>query len=313
MTLWQGWSTEQRQVYLTRVVDLFLRDLGPDGQSTHAADELGIPGLQGKQVAVDLAGQYGLVDSGSLTFTPGMDALRLTTLGHQVRAEFAEMTKPVPRRLGARRALLHWLCDFPAAGAPNRMLEYPHCWFYGSRFTDTEINDAAVNLRERGFITALGSSGGGIMYAEIVARGRSCVEIYDGNPDEMEHPMSGTINNFHGPVNQHGNNSIGSSGVVTQTWTSTVTIGQTAADLAGLLATIRMMGVVPAEQQGEADQVSGELQAAAAGTIDPIPVLGRARAFFGKLNEVASTNPAAAAILTAAGNYAAVRMGLPTS
>ncbi len=54
-----------------------------------------------------------------------------------------------------------------------------------------------------------------------------------------------------------------------------------------------------------------DLQAAAAGTAEPAKAISRAKAFFHWLQQFAQ--PTTQAVLTAAGNYAALQLGIASS
>jgi hypothetical protein len=312
MAEWNGWSDQREQVEITRAVRLLFADVGPGGMTTRCTAEvvadLGTTGVDADELAMLLL-RRGLVDSQSLSVDPATDSLMLTDVGHQVRDEFQQMAAPRERNRAARRAELMWFYDH--TGAPNNMLLEPYSWFYGQQFTDEQLNVAAGNLVERGLLDAQIAWGNDVINAKLTAKGIRCVEIYDGDPDEMERSVSTGVSI--GTFNQHdGNTAIGSTGF-SQTSISQVSVRRTTEELADVVRAIRAMGWVPEDQHAEADGVESELRAVAASdSIDPEPALTRAQRLIASVNSI-SGNPLISPVLTALGSYAAVRAGLPTS
>jgi hypothetical protein len=136
------------------------------------------------------------------------------------------------------------------------------------------------------------------------------VESYDGDPDEMETSMAGTGNVNIGTFHQSGGNNAFASTVGAQTsTTNTLTMNQSAQDLVTLLRVIREHGGIPEDKFDEADDVENDLVTGAEGSEEQAArAVGRAGRFFQRLGKFAQ--PATQALLTAAGNYAALRMGL---
>ena len=136
------------------------------------------------------------------------------------------------------------------------------------------------------------------------------MESYDGDPDEMEAHMAGTGNVNIGTFNQSGGNNAFASTVGSQTsTTNTLTLGQSAKDLVALLRVIREQGGIPEDEFDEADDIENDLVTGAEGSEEQAArAAGRAGRFFQRLGKFAQ--PATQSLLTAAGNYAALRLGM---
>jgi hypothetical protein len=136
------------------------------------------------------------------------------------------------------------------------------------------------------------------------------VESYDGDPDEMETSMAGTGNVNIGTFHQSGGNNAFASIVGAQTsTTNTLTMNQSAQDLVTLLRGDPRAWRDPRRQVRRADDVENDLVTGAEGSEEQAArAVGRAGRFFQRLGKFAQ--PATQALLTAAGNYAALRMGL---
>jgi len=114
-----------------------------------------------------------------------------------------------------------------------------------------------------------------------------------------------------GTVNNQGNAAFGSH-VGSQSGSgshhgSTVTIGHPAADLAAILQMVRGNGDLGAEFSPAAARAQAELEAAATGTLSLDEAIAHVRGFFQTLT-ASEVPPAAAALLVAAGDYAALQL-----
>jgi hypothetical protein len=320
MQEWQGWSSEREQVERTRILARLLEGSDPAGSTTETIDQ--IAAALGVSVQPSLYAFAGELDfTYRLVVTTAVNGggrnkqlLRLNANGVQMAQHFRRMNTPMQRALGARQAVLRWLYERDH-GAPDRMILDPHSWFFGHRFMPYALDEATANLADRGLLKAQIADDGHVMDARIVRLGRTCVEVHDANPDQSEKPMrAGTINNFHGPVNQNGaNNSVGSSGSVTQTFTSVITSGQSVLELAEAVVAMRGMGWIPAEYQQEASQAEAELRAAAADeSVDPGLALYRFKALIGAVNQVCG-NPFVSTILQVMATSTKVVIGMHAS
>lgn len=312
----KGWSTDPEQVRRARVVALVLcGELQQPMNQTKlsVADALTAMGDHTQDagtLAIDF-GQGGLVRKEELTYKPGTDTLLLTAEGMRIRHEFREMNAPTSRRLGARKAILRWLDTQDGGhGTPTELLEAPESWWYGRQFTLDEIGAAATNLNNRKYIQVLGSAQA-LLRMQLTTSGTTCLEQHEGDPDQMDkqHTTGTTgavsIQTYH---QSGGNSAIGSTGF---TQTSTTTIGQTTDDLINVLAAIRELDWVN-DADDEIDQLSEQLQTADTEEAKTSAVR-RAGRLIVSFYERAGNNPAAAAILTALGNYAAISAGLSNS
>jgi hypothetical protein len=310
MTVWEGWSTNSRQVDITRILKFLLQGAADGRRTTQSTSEalamLDIRGIDAGQLAVQLANQFDLFNGGALSFEAGTDTLFLTPLGQRVLGEFEAMSAGRRRRAAARRAMLIWLDEHDGAGSPREMLAEPHSWFYGHHFTLDELEQAALNLDERDMVTTRRTLQA-VVRAQITGRGTQCVERYDGDPDELERAVNAGVNI--GNYTQHGGNTAIGSHDFTQTSTP-VSAAQAAGDFADAIHAIREMGWIPVDQHEEADSLAVQLHGAAADeSTDARPALSRMQRFVATVNE-ASNNPAIAPILKALGTSAAAWTGV---
>ena len=200
MRYWiKGWSAVRADVDLTRVVAELLSTV--EGESTtltleQVVSHLGVTGF-------DVSAAYRELDDAGLfeqvALRPNMGLLTLSPFGNQVRSEFNAAGDQRGLRKGARSALLRWLHerDTAAGGSVplDNILGTPHSWFYGRLLTESEISAAARNLDDRGYVKAVEPFGRGQIYrASLTSRGMSCVEDFDGDPDQMEAPQFATGN-----------------------------------------------------------------------------------------------------------------------
>lgn len=312
---WQGWSSDPEHVDTTRVVAALLSSLNDYGQTaksvTDVLDELRLPSRNSAQLALHLAGDLGLFDVDALSMAAGGDDLLITAAGREVAAEFRAAMQPLPRRRAVRRALISWLDEDDDPSSDQQLLEHPHGWFYGRRFSVEELGAAANYLQDKGLIEGTPTMQGPLLRPRLTTLGRTCAERYDADIDEMErNQMSGggVFNQYGGTIGNAAAGSVGS-----QHASMTVTYGQSAADLLAILQAAAALDWIPAEYAQEAQHVSGDLAAAAAGSTEAQPAVHRAHQLFQAVSGFANTNPAAVALLTAGGNFAAVKLGIGTS
>lgn len=312
---WQGWSSNLEQVDTTRVVAALLSSLNDYGQTaksvTDVLDELGLVPRNSAQLALHLAADVGLFDVDALSMAAGEDDLLITAAGREVAAEFRVAMQPLPRRRAVRRALIRWLDEDNDPSSNQQLLEHPHGWFYGRRFSVEELGKAVNYLRDKGLIEGTPTMQGPLLRPRLTTLGRTCAERYDADIDEMErNQMSGggVFNQYGGTIGNAAAGPVGS-----QHASVTVTSGQSAADLLAILEAAATLNWIPAEYADETEQVSGDLAAAAAGSADVQPAVHRAHRLFQAVSGFANTNPAAVALLTAGGNFAAVKLGVSTS
>lgn len=248
------------------------------------------------------------------SLTPGVDRLTLSEKGLRVAEEFRQATPRRVRGPAARRAVLLWL-DERVTGIMvdlSDMLGEPHSWFYGTQFTTDELSDAATNLQGRGYIEALTPWNGPVLRAKLTPKGTSCVELYGGDPDQMENPViSGHQFNFGSYTQQGGNTAFGSP-VGVQNSTTVVSNGQAATQLLEILQALDRLGAIPPEQQAEARNVSAELQTALSEQAEPADLWHRVGSFFQRLNARANGNTAISLLVVTGLNVAAMKAGLGT-
>ena len=186
MPEWEGWSADQRQVDLTRVLAALFGSLGADGQTRKSAEEavaeLQLADMDATDVAVRLVG-LGLFRADSLSMAPAQDTLLVTPQGRRVEAEFRQASSR--RALGppARRALLLWRFDVDVDWPHSSdMLTTPYAWSYGERFSAETLAAAVENLVQRGYLAVakqtLGRPGRRV---QLTAAGTACVENFDGS------------------------------------------------------------------------------------------------------------------------------------
>jgi hypothetical protein len=282
--------------------------------SRHKIEELAIGTVDPNQLVYRLIKDDGFFQDHISIAGPGTDQFMLLThTGREVLAQFRQARTSAGIAQGARSALLRWLYEIPDVSWPHSrdILPCPHSWFYGTQLTGEQLAGAANNLIQRGYVKgsqqALGRPG---RRMEMAARGSTCVEQFEGNPDEMEASMTGTGNVSIGTFNQSGGNNAFASTVGSQaSTTNTLTVGQTARDLVAMLRVIRDQGGIPTDEFVEADEIENALVAGSEGSAQQATAaIGRAHRFFQRLGKFAQ--PATQAILTAAGNYAALRLGI---
>jgi hypothetical protein len=317
VTPWQGWSAHQEEVDDTRVLAGLLASVQSSATTKSAQDvidELKITTVEPHRLVYRLIKDDDLFQDDMSMAGPGTDLpLLLTPAGREVLAQFRDAQTPVRLAQGARRALLRWLSEIPETSWPHSrdILSSPHSWFFGVQFTAEQLAAAANNLIDRGYVKGgnqtMGRPGRRI---EMAARGTTCVERFNGDPDEMEAHMAGTGNVNIGTFNQSGGNNAFASTVGSQTsTTNTLTLGQSAKDLVALLRVIREQGGIPEDEFDEADDIENALGAGAEGSDEAAAkAIGRAARFFHRLGKFAQ--PATQSLLTAAGNYAALRLGM---
>jgi hypothetical protein len=308
---WNGWSTDVLQVARNRVLAALLDSADSRGMTDRTPhtiiEELGVTDLQASRFVEELDFDHNLVDSSYVNGGGrGTQPVVFNTAGRRLAEEFREMHQPRERRRAACKALLQWLDDQPGGHAtPGDILTAPHSWSYGRQFTTVDINTAAKELIDRQLVTGRTVYSGRVSEARLTDQGRMCVEAFDGDVWEMNRTRTSsvTIENY----NQHdGNVAIASSGVrQTSTVPATVTAEQGAADLAGLLSALRLMNAIPPSHQPDADMIADSLTAVQRSE-DLLTSIRRTQAFFAQLATFNSTNPAAAAVIVAGGNYAAL-------
>jgi hypothetical protein len=122
-------------------------------------EELGLVGVDPDHLAVRLV-ELGYFREDSLSQTPGWDTLLITSQGRMAARDFAAARQKIKIAPAARTALLRWLYESGGDRRPNpdEILTTPFSWFYGTQFTTDQITEAARNLRNRGFVDALGTA-----------------------------------------------------------------------------------------------------------------------------------------------------------
>lgn len=312
---WQGWSNDQEEVNETRVLAGLLDSVESGVTHKSAQDvinELGISTVDPHQL-VNRFIETGFFQD-ETTAAPGTDpTLLLASNGREAVSQFRAARSRVGTARGARTGLLLWLYDRADENFPiiTELRDSPHGWFFGQQFSQDEISSAGRNLSERGLIKSLGTSTSGpVLRAELTARGTTCVETYESDPDEMERSMTGSGNVSIGTINQSGGNNAFASTVGSQTsTTNTLTVGQTAQDLATLLGVIREKGGIPDDEITEADDIENALVTSSTGSEQQATAaVGRAHRFLQRVGKLAA--PAIQALFSAAGNYAALRLGM---
>lgn len=318
-TEWVGWSAEWEHVDQTRILaQLLMRsstDPGVDSvqdaiQAAHLHRNLD-PSLIEQMFCeagwfTQMATPYG----GTILGLP----LTTTAAGHRIAGEFRQATGQRIKMPAARRAILLWLDDSENDGMADldAMLNAPHSWFYGRQFTGEELSAAATNLEARGYLEAITPWNGPVLRAKLTPKGRSCVELYAGDPDQMETPViSGHQFNFGSYTQQGGNTAFGSP-VGVQNSTTVVSNGQAATQLLEILQALDRLGAIPPEQQAEAGNVSADLQTALSEQAEPADLWHRAGSFLQRLNARANDNTAISLLMVAGLNVAAMKAGLGT-
>lgn len=212
-------------------------------------------------------------------------------------ADFAEQVQQhrgdtVGRRRAARDAILQWLYNAKAAGTASPVLTTTslgsYGLYYGHPFTEQEVADAAVWLREQGYLRGSASSGGGIPRPTIAAVGEQVVEdgrsVNDRAPATADVPAV-AIN----VTGSQGVNIAANSPGATQSVTLTKDQRQQILTVADALqAMAPSLGLTP-EHAAQAERDVVELREAAA---DPTADPGRVR---GVLEQVRDTAVSAAA------------------
>lgn len=313
MAEWEGWSTDQQQVDVTRVLAVLFASLGTDSQTrkstADALAELQIADVQADELAVRLV-ELGLFRADSLSMAPAQDTLLVSKKGRRVEAEFRQAVTG-RRMVGpqARRALLLWRFDINVDWPhSSEMLTAPHAWFYGRRFSAEALAEAADNLVERGYLEAtkqsFGRVGGRI---QLTATGMACVEKFDGDPDAIEAALRNSQNISIGSYHQQGgNNAFGSTVGSQHAGATDPPIWHPAADLATILQIINVAGDVPKQFVA----AISEAQVALIAGNDPRSAVEQTRQLVADLTGTASLNPAAQALLTAAADYTVQRLAL---
>jgi predicted nucleotide-binding protein len=195
---WPAWAQDAREIADARVLAGLLTSLGEDGQTKSATaplvEELGLTGIDPDHLAVRLV-ELGYFQKDSLTVTPGWDTLLITNHGREVARDFATARRKIKIAPAARTALLRWLYESGGDRRPNpdEILTTPFSWFYGTQFTSDQIAEAARNLRNRGFIDAIGTAQNDVLRLSLSPRGETCVESFDANPDALERPDTGSL------------------------------------------------------------------------------------------------------------------------
>jgi len=322
-----GWSTDRHQVALNRLLwGMFAAD---SGGGTYAPEPYAVAAQLGLLEVLDPILETNRLDLFNADDT--FDGRTWSPQGREIATEFRRHSPGAfTRRPLARRAILNFLGHRGAhAGRDiqlDTILTEPDNWCYGTPFSEDELRDAARNLYDRGYVTINGSDAAGqrpgnpyeqsisgevilpiqMTHLALTAQGEKCVERYSSNPDEMETQTVSTGDNFtFGSVTSTGNASFGGSNI-TQNAVFTVTAQQAAGDLAAILDAARGLDGFPESEVTEADQVHQELKAATPENASQ--VIGQAHGFFRRLAKIGQ--PAVASLMTAAGNYAAVRFGI---
>lgn len=194
---WPAWSQDAREVTDARVLAGLLTGLGEDGQTTTSTaqlvGELGLTDVEPNHLAAHLV-RLGYFTEDSLSLQPGSNTLTVTSKGRRLTREIGDSRQRVSVNRSARSALLRWLYESGGDRRPNpdEILTTPFSWFYGTQFTSDQVADAARNLRDRGFIEALGTSHNDVLRVNLTPRGEACVESFDANPDALERPDTGS-------------------------------------------------------------------------------------------------------------------------
>ena len=316
-TQWAGWSADWKHVDQTRVLAQLLVHSSTEPGVTSVPEAIEAAHLKrdldpswveemfcGAGLFTQTAAPYG--------WTPRGLPLTTTPAGHRIANEFAHAADRRVKARAARRALLLWLDDRRTGSLIDlgNMLDEPHCWFYGMQFSADELSDAATNLKGRGYLEALTPWNGPVLRAKLTPQGTSCVERFDGDPDQMETPMtSGHQINIGSYTQQGGTNAIGSQ-VGVQNSTTVITQDQAATKLLEILRALNQLDAIPPEQQAEAENISSELQAAMSEPIEPDGLWRRAGSLFQKLNARANENTAISLLVATGLNVAAMKAGL---
>ena len=295
MAEWEGWSTNQRRVDLNRVVRSMVdrEDAGEEVPlpAVAAADlELTPDHDTTNRLTIDLlAGDAGYVraigDGG------------WNIAGRAVAEQFRTAAGRWPRARGARMAILLWLDDHHADHMPalDQMLREPHSWFWGTQFSIDELDGAAGNLAERGYVNALPAWNRKAVRVGLTDVGDDCVEKFAGDPDEMERQMTDRQPNIAiGNYNQSGGNSAIGSQDFTQT--ATTMMGHNAAELLAFLTALREAGDIPAELLEETEAAEADLREADADA-SAVVAVRRAGGVLNRLAESPLGKPVIAAAL----------------
>ncbi len=192
MNGWPAWAQDAREVADARVLAGLLTSLGEDGQTKSATaplvEELGLTGVDPDHLAIRLV-ELGYFREDSLSMTPGWDTLLITNQGREAAREFAIARQKIKIAPATRTALLRWLYEWDQDQRPDlrEFLASHRSWFYGNQFELEQATNAARNLRDRGFIDAVGTFQSDLLRLGLTSRGMRCVERYDADPDALEH------------------------------------------------------------------------------------------------------------------------------
>lgn len=314
MSEWEGWSADQQQVHITRVLAVLFASLGADGQTrkstADALTELQIADVQADELAVRLV-ELGLFRADSLSMAPAQDTLLVTPKGRRVEAEFRQASSRRVVGPPARRALLLWRFDLDLDRPhSSEMLTTPYAWFYGGRFTAETLAAAADNLVARGYLEAMKQTMGRVgRRIQLTATGTACVENYDGDPDAMDNAVRQGQNISIATYHQQGGSAAFGSTVGsqhTEAAESESRIGRPGVDLAAVMQIVNAAGDIP--NTFAATIIDAQVALSTATDEDLGPVLEQARQLIATLSGMATVHPAAWELLSAAADYAAQRL-----
>jgi hypothetical protein len=123
-----------------------------------------------------------LIDAGYVKSWPSMagyGGALITPAGAEVVEKVRQLrSSVVERNMSVRDAVLYWLYEQGQGSSPvlSHIVESDRAFFYGAPFNDTELSQATVWLKDKGYIKGGGSNGGGIVRPMITPEGSSVVE-----------------------------------------------------------------------------------------------------------------------------------------
>jgi hypothetical protein len=123
-----------------------------------------------------------LIDAGLVQSWPsiaGYDGALITPAGAEVVEKVRQRRGSlVERNKAARDAVLLWLYEQGQGSSPvlSHIVESDRAFFHGAPFNESELSQATVWLKDKGYIRGNGSHGGGILRPMITPDGSSVVE-----------------------------------------------------------------------------------------------------------------------------------------
>ncbi|MDJ0316158.1 hypothetical protein [Arthrobacter antibioticus] len=224
----------------------------------------------------------------------GIDEVVLTQPGNDIAEEFGVLRdSPRERVKAARDRVLHWLYDSDLAGISSpvidRFFESGHANYYGTPFSETELERACNWLHDEELIAGTKTWGGPIPRPNITNKGTRVVE--SGESVNAQSGNGGTTvhNNNINIKDSHSLNVAAGSSHVSQSNTLTIEqISQTTQFVESARSLVPLLGL-PEDGQVLAGQLVDQLEAEVAA---PVPSQSKMKELVSKVVDIAVTGTA---------------------